>query len=65
MNGKFTPEHENARSKSLNWSVLAFHGKSSQIYLIDWEFQNFVTLPGLMARRFGDPGWDRDYPKML
>ena len=58
---------ENARFKiSIYWGPFCyFHGKSSQIYLSDWEFQNFVTLLGLMARRFGDPGWDRGYPQIL
>ena len=43
--------------------VQAFTWKSSQIYLADWEFQNFVTLLGLIARRFGDPVGIEAIPK--
>jgi hypothetical protein len=29
------------------------------------QFLNFSSLPGLMARHCGDPGWDRDCPRKL
>ncbi len=37
-------------------------GNPLKIYLAYWKFQHFVMLPGLMARRFGEPGWDWDWP---